>query len=159
MKIAVFYVNAFAETLFEGNPAAICPLDAWLDDDLMQQIAAQNNLSETAFFIAAEQRPQLRWFSPSVEVDFCGHATLAAAHIALRESGKAEISFETKRGILSVKKINGAYQMDFPKEESHACDIPADLAAAMGAAPISAQRGANMMVVYEERSRYRCTRP
>ena len=153
MKIPIFYVNAFAEKNFEGNPAAICPLNQWLPDQMMQNIAMQNNLSETAFFIARETQPILRWFSPTVEVDFCGHATLAAGHVALAKSGRGEIAFETKRGMLSVKKIGSdvfdIYQMDFPQELSQACAVPAELSAAMGAAPVRAYRGANMMLVYE----------
>ena len=81
MKLKMFQVDAFANHVFEGNPAAVCPLEAWLDDSLLQAIAEENNLSETAFFVPMGNAYELRWFTPADEVDLCGHATLAAAHV------------------------------------------------------------------------------
>ena len=152
-SIAIFQVDAFADDVFSGNPAAICPLEDWLDDDLMQAIAAENNLSETAFFVDSAH-PRLRWFTPKVEVEFCGHATLAAAHVALTKLGKNrdEIKFNTRRGELSVHRREGGwYEMDFPREPYARCDLPAGFAAALGHRPQEIYKGANLMAVYQNR--------
>ena len=106
MNISVYQVDAFANRVFEGNPAAICPLEKWLPEHTMQALAAENNLSETAFFVPAEDGFELRWFTPATEVDLCGHATLAAAHVLFEEldfQGE-EIRFSTKSGPLSVTR-------------------------------------------------------
>jgi PhzF family phenazine biosynthesis protein len=81
MKLKIYQIDAFTDTIFGGNPAAVCPLEAWLPDDLMQQIASENNLAETAFYVPYKDEYLLRWFTPTVEVDLCGHATLAAAFV------------------------------------------------------------------------------
>ena len=109
-----FQVDAFAERPFTGNPAAVMPLDAWLDDSTLQAIAAENNLSETAFAVpsdSAEADYHLRWFTPTVEVDLCGHATLASAHILLM--GKI-IRFATRSGILTVTRDDDMLMLDLP---------------------------------------------
>jgi predicted PhzF superfamily epimerase YddE/YHI9 len=114
MILPFFQVDAFAARPFEGNPAAVVPLDAWLPDAMMQAIAAENNLSETAFTVpstSAEADYDLRWFTPTVEVDLCGHATLAAAHVLLR---KANIRFATRSGVLSVGRDASKYWLDLP---------------------------------------------
>lgn len=100
MKIRQYQVDAFATRVFEGNPAAVCPLEGWLDDGLLQAIAEENNLSETAFFVPTEKGYELRWFTPVKEVDLCGHATLAAAHVIFEMLGhsKQVIVFETRSG-------------------------------------------------------------
>ena len=105
MKLTLYQVDAFAERVFTGNPAAICPLSEWLPDPVMQSIAAENNLSETAFFVPADQGFHIRWFTPLAEVDLCGHATLAAAHILFSELGyqSAQILFQSKSGLLTVE--------------------------------------------------------
>ena len=105
MKIKIYQVDAFTNRLFSGNPAAVCPLDDWLSPELMQQIATENNLSETAFYIKKETNFELRWFTPSVEVKLCGHATLATAHVLFQHEGygEKEIQFQTKSGLLKVK--------------------------------------------------------
>src|ERR671932_424404 len=106
MQIPIYQVDAFTSRLFAGNPAAVCPLEAWLPDDLLQSIAAENNLSETAFFVAEDGGYRLRWFTPGCEVDLCGHATLATAHILFTELNSPEqaLSFETKSGTLIVRR-------------------------------------------------------
>ena len=116
MKIKQYQVDAFATRAFEGNPAAVCPLDSWLDDALLQAIAEENNLSETAFFVPSEKGYRLRWFTPVKEVDLCGHATLATAHILFEKLGYAQpvIRFETRSGDLFVKKKGALLEMDFP---------------------------------------------
>jgi len=116
MKLEIFQIDAFASKVFEGNPAAVCPLDKWLDDEVLQKIAEENNLSETAFFVSVENEIQLRWFTPAEEVDLCGHATLAAAHVLYEHLGytKPQINFQTKSGALVVTKNDAGFSMNFP---------------------------------------------
>lgn len=116
MKLKIYQVDAFASKVFEGNPAAVCPLDEWLDDDILQKIAEENNLSETAFFVLCENDIHLRWFTPLEEVDLCGHATLACAHVLYKHLGynKTQINFQTKSGPLLVTPKGSGFSMDFP---------------------------------------------
>ncbi|MBZ5487272.1 PhzF family phenazine biosynthesis protein [Halomonas aquamarina] len=116
MKIDLYQVDAFASRPFEGNPAAVCPLDEWLEDGRLQAIAAENNLSETAFFVPEEAGYRLRWFTPSVEVDLCGHATLAAAWVIFNRLGDSAdaLHFETRSGVLTVRREGDELAMDFP---------------------------------------------
>lgn len=116
IKQTIFQVDAFASTLYTGNPAAVCPLKYWLDDSLMQLIARENNLSETAFFVPVGSKYQIRWFTPNTEVDLCGHATLASAYVLFDLLGnqEQELIFESKSGPLTVKKEGGLLKMDFP---------------------------------------------
>lgn len=119
MTIPIYQADAFTEKVFGGNPAAICPLNSWLPDDIMQQIAMENNLAETAFIVKEANELRIRWFTPTVEVALCGHATLAAAHIYFTELGynADSISFQSKSGVLNVIK-NGdqSLTLDFPAE-------------------------------------------
>lgn len=117
MKLPVYIADAFTGKLFSGNPAAICPLHEWLPDSLMQSLAAENNLSETAFIIEEDDHYRIRWFTPMAEVKLCGHATLASAHIFYSEFGhtKPDIWFESLSGMLKVKRDNAnTYTLDFP---------------------------------------------
>ena len=116
MKINVYQVDAFANKPFEGNPAAICPLAEWLPEQTMQALAAENNLSETAFFVPEGDGFALRWFTPVTEVDLCGHATLAAAYVLFEELDyqAEEVLFSTKYGTLSVSRNGDFLRMDFP---------------------------------------------
>ncbi len=125
-KLNVYQVDAFASDIFQGNPAAVCPLESWLDDDVMQKIAAENNLSETAFFVPHADGFDIRWFTPSVEVDLCGHATLASAYVLFEQlSFKGDkLVFQSKSGELSVQKENNKYVLDFPKQTPVPCDTP-----------------------------------
>jgi PhzF family phenazine biosynthesis protein len=136
MKLKIYQVDAFASKVFEGNPAAVCPLDEWLEDDILQKIAEENNLSETAFFVFAENDIQLRWFTPAEEVDLCGHATLACAHVLYKHLGynKAQINFQTKSGTLIVTQTNSGYSMDFPAAEliELSTNIPLNLLDGLG---------------------------
>ncbi|MEO6852190.1 MAG: PhzF family phenazine biosynthesis protein [Mucilaginibacter sp.] len=135
MTIPIYQADAFTNHLFGGNPAAICPLNEWLPDETMQKIAAENNLAETAFFLKNDTGFKLRWFTPELEIDLCGHATLASAHIIFTELGYKEnvIHFETvKAGILNVKKNGYKYQMDFPSRPPIPIEIPVGLAEALG---------------------------
>lgn len=116
MKVPIFQIDAFASSLFTGNPAAVCPLEQWLPDALLQKIAAENNLAETAYFVRSESGYHLRWFTPIVEVDLCGHATLAAAWVILNElNPKAvSVSFQSRGGPLSVSRRGDIYTLNFP---------------------------------------------
>lgn len=117
--MTIFQVDAFTNEIFKGNPAAVCPLATWISDDLMQFIAEENNLSETAFFVKNEAKFEIRWFTPTNEIDLCGHATLAAAHIIYSELDyeREIIEFNSKSGKLTVKKKNDWYTLNFPSEE------------------------------------------
>ncbi|RUR39324.1 PhzF family phenazine biosynthesis protein [Vreelandella populi] len=134
MNIDIYQVDAFASRPFEGNPAAVCPLDAWLDDAMLQAIAAENNLSETAFFVADGVGYHLRWFTPSVEVDLCGHATLAAAWVIFNRLGYSAdtLHFETRSGVLTVRREGDELAMDFPAKTLAPLDMRDDVAVALG---------------------------
>lgn len=120
MSLPVYKVDAFTNKLFGGNPAAVCPLEEWLPDDIMQSLAAENNLAETTFIVKEGDHYRIRWFTPTVEVKLCGHATLASAHIFYTELGytKDEIVFDSLSGLLSVsRKAEGVYTLDFPADK------------------------------------------
>src|SRR5579875_1075968 len=135
MKLTIYQVDAFAEKVFQGNPAAVVPLNDWIDDELMQKIALENNLSETAFFVkntssvggGGERAFHLRWFTPEYEIDLCGHATLASAYIIKNfiEPSIAEIHFTTKKaGLLKASAKDGLYTLDFPLRMPQPCEVP-----------------------------------
>jgi len=151
MKIRQYQVDAFASRVFEGNPAAVCPLDAWLDDTLLLAIANENNLSETAFFVSSERGFQLRWFTPVAEVDLCGHATLAAAHVIFEILGytKKLIVFETRSGDLVVKSNDGLLTMDFPAIKPLSCPIPDGLAEGLGLTPVDVLAADDYIAVFQ----------
>src|SRR5919202_3920722 len=125
MELPVFKVDAFTERVFSGNPAAVCPLDTWLPDDVMQAIAAENNLAETAFFVRNGKGFYLRWFTPACEVDLCGHATLATAYVLLHELGEQSqrLRFETKSGELTVSQVGDKLALDFPSRPPQPVEV------------------------------------
>lgn len=137
MKTPIYQVDAFTDAVFGGNPAAVCPLKEWIRPELMQSIASENNLSETAFFVREGDVYALRWFTPIAEVDLCGHATLASAHVLFDELGyqKEEIKFETKSGRLIVKKDGDRLSMDFPADKMQQVQGPPILFQALGIDP------------------------
>src|SRR5688572_4230412 len=116
MKLEIYQLDAFTDKLFSGNPAAVIPLDHWIDESIMQKIAMENNLAETAFFVKKGEIFELRWFTPVFEIDLCGHATLAAAHVLFYYLGYEDpsITFETKSGPLIVTRDEDMLYMDFP---------------------------------------------
>ena len=134
MKLDFYQIDAFASRAFEGNQAGVCPLDAWLPDAVMQAIAEENNIAETAFFVAHENGFDIRWFTPAAEVDLCGHATLASAYVLFELLGypSERIDFHSKSGLLSVIKQSDALQMDFPVQYAENCDLPDGLLEAIG---------------------------
>ena len=132
-----YQVDAFTSRPFSGNPAAVCPLVTWLDDDLLQSIAEENNLSETAFFVPSAKGFRLRWFTPVAEVDLCGHATLAAAHVLFEILGYPDpvVTFETRSGELHVRRNGKLLEMDFPAQPPMPCSVPEALISGLGATP------------------------
>lgn len=154
MKLPIYQVDAFAARPFEGNPAAVCPLDAWLDDATLQRIAAENNLSETAFFVPEGEGYRLRWFTPGVEVDLCGHATLASAWVLFNQLGHAAdaIHFHTRSGVLSVRRRGDALEMDFPSRPPRACVPPPGLLEALGVAQADVLEADDYIVVVDDES-------
>jgi len=154
MKIRMFQVDAFSENLFGGNPAAVCILNKWLDESFMQKIAEENNLSETAFVIKKDQNYEIRWFTPEVEVDLCGHATLASAHILFEFyiPKQNEITFVSRySGILKVKKEEDHLILDFPVGEFNKATIPPELIKGLGKKPIETYKGkTDYMFVYSK---------
>ncbi len=161
MKIPLFQVDAFTGRLFGGNPAAVCPLEAWLDDAKMQAIAAENNLSETAFFVEAGDHYDLRWFTPVHEVDLCGHATLATAHVLftkLDEPGDA-IAFETHSGRRNASRDGKRLVMDFPALAPEPWGASDALSAAMGAAPAELHGNVNCVAIYSSEADVRGLAP
>ncbi|MEW5886627.1 MAG: PhzF family phenazine biosynthesis protein [Pseudomonadota bacterium] len=161
MKIKQYQVDAFATRAFEGNPAAVCPLDSWLDDDLLQAIAEENNLSETAFFVPSAKGFDLRWFTPVKEVDLCGHATLATAHVIFEHLGCTEpvIAFATRSGELFVQRRGGRLQMDFPAYHLTACAVPEALLHGLGARPLEVLAGDDYLAVFDSEASVRAITP
>ncbi|HEY9340893.1 MAG TPA: PhzF family phenazine biosynthesis isomerase, partial [Hanamia sp.] len=120
MKQKIYQIDAFANEVFSGNPAAVCPLDQWLSDDLLQKIAMENNLAETAFYVRQGDQYQIRWFTPAVEVDLCGHATLAAAFVLFNHenhNGNIIHFHSLKSGILTVTREGEVLTLNFPTDE------------------------------------------
>jgi PhzF family phenazine biosynthesis protein len=163
MKFPIYQVDAFTNKLFGGNPAAVVPLTEWLSAPEMQDIAAENNVSETAFFITQGDNFELRWFTPTFEIDLCGHATLATAHIIFTELGykKQTIHFHTlKAGTLKVTRHNDIYTLDFPSRPPHATTIPAGLLDAMGgSAPTAVLHSRDYVLVYETEAEVLALKP
>jgi len=163
MRIPIYQLDAFTDRRFAGNPAAICPLEAWLPDATLQAIAAENNLSETAFLVPAADGYELRWFTPATEVDLCGHATLASGEVVFRflAPDLREVRFRTRRaGVLTVSRRGDELVMDFPGRPPARVEPPAALAAALGAAPREVLAGErDYLAVFERAGDVRALRP
>lgn len=155
MSLPIFQVDAFAEAAFKGNPAAIMPLQGWLDDSLLQAIAMENNLSETAYFVKAAEGYELRWFTPKVEVELCGHATLAAAHVLFEHLDYRgdEILFHTRSGLLRVLRRGARLTLDFPAADLVSVDVDIAVCNALGAiaseALAPAGKSGTLLYIYE----------
>lgn len=144
MKLKTYTIDAFSETVFSGNPAAVCVLDRWLSEDMMQNIAQENNLSETAFLVKNKTAYEIRWFTPTVEVDLCGHATLASAHVLFEfyEPDVLELVFNTqKSGSLKVFKKDGVLFLDFPTDVLKREDAIETISQGINTKPIEVFRG------------------
>jgi PhzF family phenazine biosynthesis protein len=151
MKIKIFQIDAFTDKVFGGNPAAVCPLDSWLPDTLMQKIAMENNLAETAFFVGNQSSFEIRWFTPEVEVDLCGHATLATAFVIfhLQHFPGSAIEFNSRSGLLRVLKAGDLLTLDFPADAPLKVSAPEGLIAGMGLQPLEIYKGkTDYMLVY-----------
>ncbi|MFT4196872.1 MAG: PhzF family phenazine biosynthesis protein, partial [Pseudoxanthomonas sp.] len=138
MRIPIFQVDAFSNRRFAGNPAAVMPMDAFLEDTLLQLIAAENNLAETAFLVPEGGEYRLRWFTPTVEVPLCGHATLASAAVVMErlQPARSQVVFHSASGPLTVSRTDTGYLMDFPARQSEHVVVPPGLAEALGTAPV-----------------------
>ena len=138
MRTPIFQVDAFANRLFAGNPAAVMPLERFPSDEVMQAIAAENNLAETAFLVPEGDDYRLRWFTPAVEVPLCGHATLASAAVVMErlQPGRTSVMFHSASGPLTVTRKIGGYVMDFPARPSERISTPAGMAEALGVVPL-----------------------
>ncbi|MGR9073805.1 MAG: PhzF family phenazine biosynthesis protein, partial [Gammaproteobacteria bacterium] len=151
MKIKQYQIDAFASRVFTGNPAAVCPLEDWLPDAVLQAIAEENNLSETAFFVPSEKGFHLRWFTPNAEIDLCGHATLACAHVLFNLLGfpGKSVVFETRSGKLTVEKKGDLLAMDFPAIPPKPCLPPAALIEGLGRPPVEVLAAGDYIAVFE----------
>ncbi len=165
MRIPLYQIDAFTDRPFGGNPAAVCPLERWLDDETLQGIARENNLSETAFFVekgTGGARFHLRWFTPAAEVDLCGHATLATGYVLFNELGVEgdALRFDSRSGPLAVLRENGRLALDFPAEAPASAEVPG-LAAALGRAPeaMLASPSGNAIAVYDSEAAVRALAP
>ncbi len=161
MTVRMFQVDAFADRLFTGNPAAVCPLESWLPDEVMQAIAAENNLAETAFFVPAGDAFDLRWFTPTKEVDLCGHATLASAHVLFEilDPGRSAATFHTRSGPLGVGRDGDRISLRLPRREATPCEPPPGLVEGLGRAPDEVLRSRDYMAVYRSEQEVRALRP
>ncbi|MCK7502555.1 MAG: PhzF family phenazine biosynthesis protein [Comamonadaceae bacterium] len=160
-RLKQYQIDAFATRVFEGNPAAVIPLDAWLDDSVLQAIAEENNLSETAFFVPSARGFHLRWFTPVAEVDLCGHATLATAHVLFEMLGYRQpaITFETRSGKLVVERQGTSLVMDFPASSPQPCATPDALVAGLGCRPVETLAAADYFCVFETEESIRALTP
>lgn len=165
MTLPLFHVDAFTGTPFKGNPAAVCPLAAWLDDDLLRRVAAENNLSETAYFVEEGDHCRLRWFTPRCEVNLCGHATLASGFVLLTilQPERDEVGFTTRSGLLTVRREGDLLSMDFPSLPPWSCSQPPrELVDGLSQRPAFAsvlQIEDNYFVVYESEEEVLQVRP
>lgn len=153
MKIPIYQVDAFTSQVFRGNPAAVCPLEFWLEDHLLQNIAAENNLSETAYFLNKGDYFEIRWFTPKVEVNLCGHATLATAHVIFHhfKYAQQEIIFHSQSGILKVFRKEKNLVLDFPAAKISAAIIKQEIRKALGTIPVAVyQSGNKLLALYED---------
>jgi PhzF family phenazine biosynthesis protein len=155
MKIPFYQVDAFSSKIFGGNPAAVCPLESWPADETLQNIAAENNLSETAFFVQrSKARYKLRWFTPTVEVDLCGHATLASAFVIFSfiDTTLSSVAFETASGPLSVAKSGELLSLNFPSRKPVPAQVPPILSQALGTEPLEVLKARDLLAVFKDES-------
>jgi predicted PhzF superfamily epimerase YddE/YHI9 len=151
MRLPIYQVDAFTNRMFGGNPAAVCPLDHWLPDEQMQAIAMENNLSETAFIVPEGDGYRIRWFTPTIEVDLCGHATLATAYVVHRclEPGDRTIAFQSMSGPLAVRCEGDWYTLDFPARPGRVCEAPTAMVQALGRQPREVRKAVKYLAVFD----------
>ncbi len=161
MKLPIYQIDAFASELFKGNPAAVCPLDRWLPDKLMQLVASENNLSETAFFVPKGDGFHIRWFTPTNEVDLCGHATLATAFVIFNIIGYDQniIEFESKSGLLKVIKDGDNLILNFPAQPPISCETTQEIINALNITPIECLKSEDFIIVLNDESDVQIVEP
>jgi PhzF family phenazine biosynthesis protein len=162
LKIPAYHIDAFAAAIFSGNPAAVCPLERWLDDETLQLIARENNLPATAFFVRNDEHYELRWFTPTVELNLCGHGTLAAAAVIFDYLGasKESVAFKTRGGTFTVVKNGQLLDLDFPVHEAVPCSTrPELLVRALGREPREILKAQNYLAVYDGEADIRAITP
>lgn len=161
MQIPIYQVDAFTNRLFGGNPAAVCLLDHWLEDSILQSIAMENNLAETVFIKKVGTGYGIRWFTPEIEMDLCGHATLAAAHILFTEfeNSSDEIVFDSNSGTLKVSQNEGMYSMDFPARKPLPSTLPEIILQGIGKPPTEVFKSRDHVLVYKTVHEVKSIRP
>ena len=161
MKIPIYQIDAFTNEVFKGNPAAVCALDSWLEDRVLKAIAAENNLSETAFLVQQSKHYDIRWFTPEIEVDLCGHATLASAYVIFHylQPESTSVSFSSRSGQLNVSKRDHQICLDFPSMEASPCSPTNLLLSALGEKPKEVLAARDYLVVYDNEEEIRSLNP
>jgi PhzF family phenazine biosynthesis protein len=161
MSIPYYQIDAFTGSLFSGNPAGVCLLTDWLPDATLQSIGAENNLAETAFVVQRDSYFDLRWFTPTLEMDLCGHATLASAHVIFRHLGYRDsvVRFQTRSGLLTVTRNDDALTLDFPARPASVCPAPADLIKGLGRTPTTTAKARDYLAVFDTEQAVRGLRP
>jgi PhzF family phenazine biosynthesis protein len=161
MQLPIFQVDAFTDKVFGGNPAAVCPLEHWLSDDVMQRIAIENSVAETAFFIPLNDGFEIRWFTPEIEMDLCGHATLATAHVIARHLNYSlpSIKFQSKNGELMVTVENELLTLNFPSRKPEPSDIPQIIIDAIQVKPVEVLKSRDYVLVFETEETIRSMKP
>jgi PhzF family phenazine biosynthesis protein len=163
MEIPLYQVDAFASEVFHGNPAAVCPLDDWLPAETLAAIAAENNLAETAFLVGGRGRYRLRWFTPTVELDLCGHATLASAFVVFQilegDRKLSEVLFDSASGPLPVRRDGEVLTLDFPARPPAPVEPPAGLAEALGAKPMETRLSRDLLALFASENHVRSLTP
>ena len=161
MNIPCYHVDAFTSRLFSGNPAGVCLLADWLPDALLQSIGGENNLAETAFVVQRESTFDLRWFTPTVEVDLCGHATLASAHVIFQHLGYRSplIRFQTRSGELTVARTEDLLELDFPSRPAAACPVPLELGEGLGVTQVFTAKARDYLAVFDSEEKVRDLKP
>jgi PhzF family phenazine biosynthesis protein len=162
MEIKIYQVDAFTDKLFAGNPAAVCPLASWLPDQVMQNIALENNLAETAFFVHEKEGLRIRWFTPAVEVDLCGHATLASAYVLFNKEGHQgnTVTFNSRSGPLTVTRNGNLLTLNFPADKIEEVQLSDELTAGFNLKPSKAWKGkTDYMLVFDNEKQIRALAP
>jgi len=161
MKIPIYQVDAFSARALGGNPAAVCPLPAWIDDGAMQAIAAENNLAATAYFVPAGDGYDIRWFTPTAEIDLCGHATMASAYVVFNhlKPGSRSVTFGSRSGPLHVSLRDDRIALDLPARPAMPCEAPAEIAKALGTAPAQTLHAAVLLAVFDSEADVRSLVP
>jgi PhzF family phenazine biosynthesis protein len=161
VEVRFYHIDAFANRVFAGNPAGVCFLDSWIEDSLLQSIAAENSVPETAFLVRKGNEYELRWFTPKVEIDLCGHGTLASAFAVFEyiNPEARQVAFQTKSGRLTVERQGDLLMMDFPARRPNPCPPPAHIDEIMGIPPSQTLRARDLLVVYEKEDHVRGVKP